>query len=164
MFKTNYIAGGVIEKTGKDVAWPMEVNRSNFLYTLTTIRRRLFAFLEEEMAKKNIDDIPPSYGHILFVLDAKGPLSLLDLARYAGKDKSTVSSVIKRLAEKGYVVKVKGGEDGRSVKIRPTARAKRIRPVLWSISAAMNERLFRGLSRDEQSKLFDLMGKVLKNM
>ncbi len=142
----------------------MEVNRSNFLYALTKIRQRLFAFLEEEMAKKNIIDIPPSFGHILFILDAKGPLSLMDLARFAEKDKSTVSSVIQRLAEKGYVAKVKGGGDGRYITIRPTARAKRIRPVLWTISAAMNDRLFRGLNQDEQSKLFELMGKVLKNV
>jgi DNA-binding MarR family transcriptional regulator len=142
----------------------MEVNQKNFLYTLTKIRQRLFAFLEEEMAAKNIDDIPPSYGHILFILDAKGPLSLLELARLAEKDKSTVSSAITRLEEKGYVVKVKGAGDGRFVKIRLTARAKKIRPVVWGISTAMNERLFRGLSQGEKSKLFELVGKVLKNL
>jgi len=141
----------------------MEVNQNNFLYTLTKIRQRLFAYLEEELGNNNITDVPPSCGHILFILDTKGPISLIDLARYAEKDKSTVSSVVTRLEEKGYVAKVRGKDDGRYVKIRLTARAKRIRPVLWSISGAMNERLFRGLSRDEQSKLFELVGKVLKN-
>ncbi|MBP7736389.1 MAG: MarR family transcriptional regulator [Spirochaetes bacterium] len=142
----------------------MEVNRNNFLYALTKIRQRIFAFLEEEMAEKDIDDIAPSHGHILFILDTKGPLSLMELARFAEKDKSTVSSVITRLEEKGYVAKVKGAEDGRFVKIRLTARAKKIRPVLWGISAAMNERLFRGFSQDEKSKLFELVGKMLNNL
>jgi MarR family transcriptional regulator, organic hydroperoxide resistance regulator len=142
----------------------MKVNQDNFLYTLTRIRQRLFAFLEAELAKNNIKDVPPSYGHILFVLDRKGPLTLLDLARYADKDKSTVSSAIKRLEESGYVIKVKGKDDGRSVKIKLTARAKKIRPLVREISGAMNEKLFTGLSVDEKDRLFELIGKVCDNV
>ncbi len=142
----------------------MEVNQDNFLYTLTKIRQRLFAFLEAELAKNNIKDISPSYGHILFVLDRKGPLTLLDLARYADKDKSTVSSVIKRLEGTGYVLKMKGKDDGRSVKIKLTARAKKIKPLVWEISGAMNEKLFNGLSAEEKNRLFDLIGKVCDNV
>jgi MarR family transcriptional regulator, organic hydroperoxide resistance regulator len=134
------------------------------LFSLTRIRQRLFAFLEAELAKNNIKDVPPSYGHILFVLDQKGPLTLLELARYAEKDKSTVSSVIKRLEESGYVIKVKGKDDGRSVKIKLTARAKKIKPLVWEISGAMNEKLFSGLSREEKKMLFELIGKVCNNV
>jgi MarR family transcriptional regulator, organic hydroperoxide resistance regulator len=142
----------------------MNVNRDNFLYTLTKIRQLLFAFLEAEMAKNNIRDISPSHGHILFVLDRKGPLALKELARLAEKDKSTVSSVIKRLEESGYVVKVKGKDDGRSVKIRLTARAKKIRPLIWRISGEMNAKLFSGLNDKERAMLFDLLGRVCDNL
>ena len=141
----------------------MDVNRDNFLYTLTKIRQRLFAFLEAGLAGNNIRDVPPSWGHILFVLDRKGPLTLQELADGAEKDKSTVSSVIKRLEEGGYVVKEKGKGDGRFVRIRLTARAKRIKPLIWKISDAMNEQLFSGLNAAEKNRLFELLGRVCDN-
>lgn len=142
----------------------MNVNQDNFLYTLTKVRQRLFSFLEAELAKNNITDVPPSYGHVLFVLDRKGPLTLQELARLSEKDKSTVSSMIKRLEENGYVTKVKGRDDGRFVKIKLTARARKIRPLIWEISDAMNKKLFSGLSAEEKNRLFELLGKVCDNV
>jgi MarR family transcriptional regulator, organic hydroperoxide resistance regulator len=142
----------------------MEINQGNFLYALNKIRQRLFAFLEAELAKKNVHDIPPSYGDVLFVLERKGALTVQEIARYAVKDKSTVSSVVKRLEESGYVIKEKGGDDGRFVRIKPTGKAKRLRPVFRVISGDMNARLFKGLSAGEKITLFRLMEKVYKNI
>ncbi len=142
----------------------MNVSQNNFLYTLTRIRMRLFAYLEAALAENGITDISPSCGHILFILDRKGPLALQELARFAEKDKSTVSSVVKRLEDSGYVVKVRGKDDGRSVKIRLTARAKKIKPVIGQISTAMNERLFSGLNREDKNRLFELIGRVCDNV
>ncbi|HNW26937.1 MAG TPA: MarR family transcriptional regulator [Spirochaetota bacterium] len=141
----------------------MKVSQNNFLYTLTRIRMRLFAYLEAELAEHGITDISPSCGHIMFVLDQKGPLTLQELARHAEKDKSTVSSVIKRLEAGGYVAKVRGKDDGRFVRIKLTARAKKIKPAIWEISNTMNDRLFSGLSREEKNSLFELIGRVCDN-
>lgn len=141
----------------------MDINQNNFLYILSKIRQRLFAFLEAELANNNINDISPSYGDVLFVLDRNGPLTIQEVARYAIKDKSTVSSVIKRLEESGYVVKEKNEDDGRFVKIRLTPKSKKIKARIWEISDRMNARLFAGLTEEEMSTLFALLGKIYRN-
>lgn len=142
----------------------MDINQGNFLYTITKIRQRLFGFLENELLKNNVQDIAPSYGDILYILGNHGPLSLQEIARYTSKDKSTVSSVIKKLEESGYVTKVKAEGDARFVKIKLTAKAKKIKSILMAISNDMNEMLFKGLSDEEKDNLFYALSKIYNNI
>jgi DNA-binding MarR family transcriptional regulator len=142
----------------------MEINESNFLYIITNIRQRLFKYLENELAKEGIKDLAPSFGDILFVLDLKGTITMQELARHTIKDKSTISSVVNKLETGGYLTKEKDAEDARFTKLTLTPKAKQLRPVLLGISKKMNARLFDGLSREEKAALFDLMGKVYKNL
>jgi DNA-binding MarR family transcriptional regulator len=142
----------------------MKIHEGNFLYALTAIRQRLFAFLEDEMAKGGIADIPPSFGDVLFVLDRRGPQMLQEIARHTMKDKSTVSSVVKRLEAAGYVTKEKVEGDARCVTIALTAKAKRVKASMRGISKKMNSRLFRGLSGGERNELFRLLERVSGNL
>lgn len=142
----------------------MEVNQSNFLFVLSKIRQKQFTWLEAEMSRSGISDISPSYGDVLFVLDVKGPLTLLEIAEGTKKDKSTVSSVVKRLEEAGYVTKEKGEGDGRFVKIKLTPKAKKVRAKLMNISQAMNEKLFDGFTEKEKKTLYSLMDKLYGNV
>ena len=142
----------------------MRITQQNFLYSISKIRQNLFSFLEGELSAQHIHDISPSDGDILFVLDGKGALSIQEIASLTIKDKSTVSPVIKKLEERGYVTKERGEDDGRSVKIKLTSKSHKIKPALWKISASMNQRLFRGLDEEERARLFELLGKVYNNV
>jgi len=150
--------------TYKEQGKMMTINSDNFLYAISKIRQNLFSFLEREMAEKKISDISPSDGDILFAIDRNGPLSLQELAALTMKDKSTVSSVVKKLEKKGYLTKEKGAEDGRLLKISLTPRALKRKAVLWKISFSMNERIFTGLTDEEKTKLFEIMEKIYKNL
>lgn len=142
----------------------MDINQKNFLYTITKIRQKLFAFLEGELLKNKIQDLAPSYGDILYIIDNHGPLTLQEIALHVSKDKSTVSSVIRKLEENGYVTKTKVKDDARFVKIALTAKAKRSKNVLLKISGNMNERIFKGLSDDEVNNLFSILNKIYNNL
>lgn len=142
----------------------MRICEANFLYTITRIRQRLFAFIREELSKKGVDGMAPSHGDILFVLDRKGPVTMQDLARRTLKDKSTVSSVINRMVELGYIVKEKDSIDARYTNLTLTPKAEGLRPVLYGISQRMNETLFRGFSEEEKRTLFRLMEKMYANL
>lgn len=142
----------------------MEVKETNFLYVMSSIRQRLFKFLENELAKENIKGIAPSYGDILFVLDQKGTITLKEVAKHTIKDKSTISSVINRLEADGYVTKERDTGDARCTNLTLTPKAKKVRPVFFEISRRMNARLFEGLSEEEKTMLFKLMGKLYKNL
>ncbi len=142
----------------------MEINESNFLYTITNIRQRLFKFLQHELAKEDITGIAPSFGDILFVLDRKGTLTMREVASHTIKDKSTISSVINKLAARGYITKERDTSDARCTNLRLTPKAKKLRPVLFGISKKMNTRLFEGFSEEEKATLFRLIGKIYENL
>jgi len=163
LYKTIYVRMIVSKKDYQGYAF-MDINQKNFLYTITKIRQKLFAFLEGELLKNKIQDLAPSYGDILYIIDIHGPLTLQEIARFASKDKSTVSSVIRKLEESGYVTKVKEKDDARFVRIALTAKAKKIKTILMRISSNMNERIFNGLSQDEINNLFSILNKIYKNI
>jgi MarR family transcriptional regulator, organic hydroperoxide resistance regulator len=142
----------------------MEINESTFLYTITSIRQKLFKFLEGELAREGIRDIAPSFGDILFVLDMKGPITMQELAKHTMKDKSTISTVINKLEAGGYIKKAKDTLDGRYTNLALTPKAKKLRPVLFGISGKMNARLFEGMGEKDKAALFRLMGKVYNNL
>ena len=142
----------------------MKINDSNFLYALTSIRQRLFKFMEKELSGRNIDGIAPSYGDVLFALDQKDTQTVQDVARYTNKDKSTISSVINKLETNGYILKEKDAGDARFTNLTLTPKAKKLRPVLFEISGNMNSKIFEGLSNDEKETLFMLMERIFDNL
>jgi len=142
----------------------MDTNEANFLYTITNIRQRLFRFLEDRLIEEKIQDIAPSYGDILFVLEQKGTITMLELAKHTIKDKSTVSSVVNKLEAGGYITKEKDSEDARYTKLSLTPKAKEIQNVLMKMSDEMNQKLFKGLSSAEKAIFFELLGKIYNNV
>lgn len=142
----------------------MRVHEKNVLYTITAIRQGLLRFLGDQLSGAGLDDLAPSWGDILYVLDRKGPLSMQDLARHTIKDKSTVSLVVSRLEELGYIVKEKDPADARKTILRLAPGAMRLRDVLYGISERMNERLFKGFTPKEKKDLFMLLEKLLGNI
>ncbi len=142
----------------------MKVNETNFLYTLTSIRQRLFKFMEKELADRNISGVAPSYGDVLFALDQKETQTVQEVVKYTNKDKSTISSVINRLETNGYIRKEKDASDARITNLTLTPKAKKLKPVLFKISDKMNSKIFEGLSTAEKETLFELMGKILNNL
>lgn len=142
----------------------MKISEKNFLYAMTAIRQRLFRFLRQELSETHIEGIAPSYGDILFVLDQEGPITMQELAKHTIKDKSTISSVINRLESDGYIVKEKDAGDARFTNLTLTPKAVALRPALFEISEKMNARMFEGLTEAEKAMLFELMGKVYRNL
>lgn len=142
----------------------MAIREDNFLYTITSIRQKLFKLLRRELTEHGIADIAPSYGDILFVLDRKGAVTPQELARHTIKDKSTVSSVINKLEAGGYIAKAKDNRDGRSINLTLTPKAAQLRPELLAISKKMNARLFTGFSEEDKQTLFRLLEKVYRNL
>lgn len=142
----------------------MPVNEKNFLYNLSEIRKKAFAFLDKEMKKVGIKDIPPSYGDILYAIHNHEKVSLNDLCKMTNKDKSTVSIIVNALEKKGYVIKVKDKKDGRSVCISLSEKAKTYANRMMDISAQLRLQLFSGMSQEEKAIFFLLINKISSNI
>lgn len=142
----------------------MPINEKNFLYGLGDIRKKAFSFLSREMKKNGITDVPPSYGDVFYAIHSRGQVSLSDLCRLTNKDKSTVSIIVNALEKSGYAIKTRSENDGRSVCICLSNKARRYAGHMADISDALRQRVFAGMSEEEKAIFFLLMNKISSNL
>jgi DNA-binding MarR family transcriptional regulator len=85
------------------------------------------------------------------------PLSLKELARRAGLDKSYASRTISGLIERELVVSGKNEEDARGVTLRLSPKGQALYKKAFSDAVARNERLLRPLSEVQREHLMDAL-------
>jgi len=64
--------------------------------------------------------------HILAQLAASGPATIADLHRGLAHKRSTLTSILDRLVDRGFVTRTVGASDRRTFLITPTAKGKRV--------------------------------------
>lgn len=120
------------------------------------------AYLERLMAEEGIDGLVPSHGDILFELYGNEPASMQQLAAACGRDPSTVTALVKKLAAAGYVSVERCPTDGRSKWVRLTEEGRGLRPAFERISACLRQVQSAGVSSAELAEVKRVLG-IMRN-
>ena len=131
---------------------------------VSRIREKANRFILAELEEQGIKGIVPSHGDIFYVLFRCERCAMKDLAEKIHRTKPTVTVLVDKLVNMGYVVKEKCPEDGRVTYIKLTPEGERLKPLLQEISAKMNERVYQGLNPDNAEKLEQLLHHVNINL
>ena len=125
---------------------------------LVQISFALMAVLTEVAAEH---DLSLTQLRVLGILRDREP-TMADLATFTGLERSTVSGLIDRAAQRGLVTKTADLHDGRSVRVTLTESARGLVP---EVTAAIGDRvkpLIGQLSTSEQKRLTALLTKALR--
>jgi DNA-binding MarR family transcriptional regulator len=117
----------------------------------------LMAVLTEVAAEH---DLSLTQLQVLGILRDREP-TMADLATFTGLERSTISGLIDRAAQRGLVTKTADAHDGRSVRVTLTKSARGLVPAM---TAAIGDRitpLTGRLSSGEQKRLTALLTKAL---
>ena len=117
----------------------------------------LMAVLTEVAAEH---DLSLTQLRVLGILRDREP-TMADLATFTGLERSTISGLIDRAAQRGLVTRTADPHDGRSVRVALTESARRLVP---HVTAAIGDRitpLTGRLSTGEQQRLTALLTKAL---
>lgn len=77
------------------------------LYFLSKTKKKMIKFTENQLVQEGIEDLVPAYGNILTVLyNNNDRFMMKDIAAIVGKDKSTITALIKSIMKQGYVNKI----------------------------------------------------------
>jgi DNA-binding MarR family transcriptional regulator len=71
------------------------------------------------------DGLSQGEAHILALLATSGPATIADLHRGLAHKRSTLTSILDRLADRGFVTREVGADDRRTFLITPTAKGRR---------------------------------------
>lgn len=99
-------------------------------YLLNKAARRWNTLFVDALKDRGVTDVRPSFGAVLVPLFREDGLRLGELAERGGLSKQTVTSLIKRLEDLGYVERRADPDDGRAVRISLTDRGHRMKQAV----------------------------------
>ncbi|WP_373838763.1 MarR family winged helix-turn-helix transcriptional regulator [Methanospirillum sp.] len=123
--------------------------KGNAVYQMSRLLERTNQFIIKELENKGINDIVPSHGDILYQLFQDEPLTMQEISKRIHRTKSTVTILVKKLEDKGYIERQKNEEDSRSTLISLTEKGRALHPIFEEISENLQERLYGGYSRGQ---------------
>lgn len=134
------------------------------LYFLSKTKKKMTKFIEKQLEAEGIEELVPAYGNVLTVLyNNDGRLMMKDIAKIAGKDKSTITALIKNLMKLGYVRKIKSQQDKRVKYIELTEKSYAIQNKFDRISKALSEKAYSGFTEEEKRVFLKLLKKMNTN-
>ena len=121
-------------------------------------------FIEKKLKDNDINDLIISHGNILTALyESDGQLTMSQIAKKIGKDKSTVTPLIDKLLKIGYIEKIKNEEDKRVTYIILTEKGKKLEPKFDSITEAVHETAYKNFTQEEKEIFLKLLKKLNTN-
>lgn len=133
-------------------------------FTISQIHQIQARIFEKLLKAYEIDDFNGPQGRILFVLWQADNLPIRDLSQKTSLAKTSLTSMLDRMEDKGYLKRVPDPSDRRLIRIVLTEKAKAMRDRYQFVSNQMNEIFYQGFSIEERRHIDDLLAKLLKNL
>ena len=134
------------------------------VYFISRTKQKMTQFIQLQLRKQQLDELIPSHGNILTVLYENGDkMPLNEIAKRIGRDKSTVTSLIKKLVGLGYIEKVAGQQDKRVTFVRLTKRGCELKTRFDYISSQVYETAYQGFSQEEKAQFLSLLKRMNQN-
>lgn len=147
-------------EAGHAAVQPYPAGASDFVSTLSRTLAAANRFLMTRLREEGLDTLVPSHGDILMHLFVHESVTMHELARAIGREPSTVTSLVKKLANAGYVQTDKHGSDRRITYVSLTEQGRRLRGVFDEISAELVATQMTGVS----PAAFDVTRDTLETM
>ena len=135
----------------------------NMALTARKIGVRMELRFNEALAQEKLT--APQALVVLYIL-AQGEQgsSLTDLSERSGYSKGTLSAVVKRLRQMGYLRCEPGMEDDRRKRLLATEKSRRAGPRLREALGRAEAQFYRGISREDLQTLERLQLQLLENL
>lgn len=122
---------------------------------------RLFTRL---LKSKKVKEINNAQGKILFVLNKKGQIAINDLGNELSLGKSTLTSMLDRLEEGGYINKEISTEDKRKILISLNKKSDDIVSEYEEVVKTMGNIYYKGFTNEEIVKFESYLKRVYSNL
>jgi len=140
----------------------METN--HIISLVSRIRDKAGRLIIHELQARKISGLAPSHGDILMLLFQSDTVSMREIAERIGRDKSTVTALIKKLIDFGYVQKGPDQNDSRVTLVTLTGAGRALKKDFDEISATLLQRVYRGFSDKEKEVVVHGLERINGNL
>ncbi len=142
----------------------MILKKNTIFGLIGSLRERYSKFLEKELKACGIEGLVGSHGAIFACLYQNGgQMKVLEIGRWIGRSKSTVTELINRLESLGYVSKVTCCLDGRCTYVALTDQGRAVKDHFDKISSKLIDKAYKGFSEEEKEALLKGLERMWKN-
>ncbi len=135
----------------------------NLKETITYLSDLIEKILEETIAMSDFEDLTQQQLHYLKVLVKMKNPTLTEFARELGRTKPTVTVLVDKLTEKGYIKRIHSDEDRRVMHLHVDKKGTKINALREMAHERMSEKIRSGLSETETAILAELLKKIVKH-
>lgn len=140
------------------------MNDKYIIYFISRTKANMVKFIENKLKENNLDDLIPTHGNVFTALyESGGKLTMKEIAKKISKDKSTVTPLINKLFNLGYVKKEKPENDKRITYISLTPKAMEIEDTFNHISSQVKETAYKDFTEEEKIEFLRLLRKLNNN-
>jgi len=109
-------------------------------------------------------EINPAQGRIMFALWQKDGIAINELAKKTQLKKSTLTSMLDRLAKLGYIKRLHFKEDRRKILIKRTEKDRRMEKKYVEVSEEMTRLFYKQFSRSQIVRFENDLERILDNL
>jgi len=110
-----------------------------------------------------VDAFNGPQGRILYVLWEYEDLSITDIAKLTSLANTTLTGMLDRMEAQGLIIRVPDKRNRRSIIIKATARAERLRDAYNEVSEKTNDIFYAGFTEEEIVCFEATLRRILKN-
>lgn len=131
--------------------------KKNAVALISRLKESTDQLILSELEKHGVEGIAPSHGGILLVLYRKKKVTMKELAEGINRTKPTVTVLVNKLVQFGYVSKEKDPHDNRVTYISLTEKGKELEQIFYTVSSTLNDVMYGDLTEEEQEQLEQML-------
>lgn len=120
--------------------------------------------LSKILKKHNINEINPAQGRILFVLWENDEIPIIELSKKTQLEKSTLTTMLDRLENDGFIERTTSKDDRRKIIIKRTNKDKSLQNAYHQISDEMTALFYKNFSEKEIDEFENYLKRILDNL
>ncbi|WP_034639664.1 MarR family winged helix-turn-helix transcriptional regulator [Desulfofalx alkaliphila] len=136
------------------------MKKGNALSLISRIREKATKLIIKELEGHGIEGIVPSHGDILVILFQGERYTMKELADKIHRTKPTVTVLIEKLVQYGFVEKEKDSEDARLTYVKLTKKGRQLKPIFDTVSGRLNAVMYGDLTEKEAETFENLLERV----
>lgn len=136
----------------------------DIVQTISDLRALAHAFILECLEEEGIVGLVPSHGAVLATLYREGPLPMKAISNRIRRDKSTLTVLVRKLEELGYVAREPDEKDSRVVLVRLTEKGLASQAILEGISRRLQERVWGDSPEEEREMVCRALTRMIERM
>ncbi|MHA2429588.1 MAG: MarR family winged helix-turn-helix transcriptional regulator [Promethearchaeota archaeon] len=125
------------------------------------LSQRIFARI---LRDANLTELNPAQGRIMFILWRTDNISIHELSKRTLLSKSTLTSMLDRLEQAGFIKRVSSKKDRREILIQLTEKNKTLQEKYVDVSKNMTKIYYNDFTPEEMNNFENKLQKILDNL